>query len=62
MATLTIEISDELMEQLSPFRDQLPELLRRGLQPLAWNFFKSQSLKIIIFICWEDFLLHQCLP
>lgn len=35
MAMLTIEIPDELMEQLSPFKDQLPELLRRGLQSLA---------------------------
>ena len=35
MATLTIEIPDELMEQLSPFKDQVPELIRRGLQPLA---------------------------
>jgi len=35
MATLTIEIPDDLMEQISPFQDQLPELIRRGLQPLA---------------------------
>lgn len=35
MAVLTIEIPDDLMEQLSPIRDQLPELLRRCLHPLA---------------------------
>ncbi|MDA0866825.1 MAG: hypothetical protein O2890_10475 [Cyanobacteria bacterium] len=33
MATLTIEIPDDLMERLDPIRDQLPELLRRCLQP-----------------------------
>jgi hypothetical protein len=33
MATLTIEIPDELMEQLAPVRDQLPELLHRCLAP-----------------------------
>ncbi|MEM6597400.1 MAG: hypothetical protein AAF810_06180 [Cyanobacteria bacterium P01_D01_bin.36] len=35
MATLTIEIPDDLMEQISPVKDQLPELIRRGLQPFA---------------------------
>ena len=35
MATLTIEIPDDLMEQLSPVKEQLPELLRRCLHPLA---------------------------
>ncbi|MEO0648889.1 MAG: hypothetical protein AAFZ17_22490 [Cyanobacteria bacterium J06650_10] len=35
MATLTIEIPDDSMEQISPIQDQLPELIRRGLQPLA---------------------------
>lgn len=35
MATLTVEISDDLMEQLSPIKAQLPELLRRCVQPLA---------------------------
>ncbi|NJL00132.1 MAG: hypothetical protein HC910_06010 [Spirulinaceae cyanobacterium SM2_1_0] len=33
MASLTIEIPDDLMERLDPIRDQLPELLRRCLQP-----------------------------
>lgn len=33
MATLTIEIPDELMEQIIPLQDQLPDLLRRCLQP-----------------------------
>jgi hypothetical protein len=33
MASLTIEIPDELMERLTPIRDQLPELLQRCLQP-----------------------------
>lgn len=35
MAMLTIEIPDDLMEQLSPVKDQLPDLLRRCLHPLA---------------------------
>lgn len=35
MATLTIEIPDDLMEQPSPVREQLPDLLRRCLHPLA---------------------------
>lgn len=51
MATLTIEIPDELMEQLTPIREQLPELLRQCLHPLAvpaqvyryvFNFLTSQ--------------------
>ncbi|MEM8808727.1 MAG: hypothetical protein AAGF01_22145 [Cyanobacteria bacterium P01_G01_bin.38] len=54
MATLTIEIPDELMEQLSPFRDQLPELLRRGLQPLA---LPAQVYRYIL-----DFLASQPTP
>ncbi len=33
MATLTIEIPDDLMERLDPLRDRLPDLLRRCLQP-----------------------------
>ncbi len=33
MATLTIEIPDDLMDRIDPIRDQLPELLRRCLQP-----------------------------
>ena len=35
MAVLTIEIPDELMEQLSPVKEQLPDLLQRCLHPLA---------------------------
>lgn len=54
MATLTIEIPDELMEQLYPFRDQLPELLRRGLQPLA---LPAQVYRYIL-----DFLASQPSP
>ncbi len=33
IATLTIEIPDDLMERLDPIRDQLPALLRRCFQP-----------------------------
>jgi hypothetical protein len=32
MATITIEIPDDLMEQLTPLEAQLPELLRRCVQ------------------------------
>ena len=35
MAVLTIEIPDDLMEQLAPLKEQLPDLLRRCLHPLA---------------------------
>jgi hypothetical protein len=35
MATLTIEIPDDLMAQIAPIRDQLPELLRRCLHPVT---------------------------
>ena len=35
MAVLTIEIPDELMEQLSPVKEQLPDFLQRCLHPLA---------------------------
>lgn len=31
MATLTIEVPDELMERLAPIRDRLPELLQQCL-------------------------------
>lgn len=31
MATITIEVPDDLMEQLAPLSDQLPELLRQCL-------------------------------
>ncbi len=33
MATLTIEVPDDLMEHLDPIRDRLPELLKQCLQP-----------------------------
>lgn len=51
MAVLTIEIPDDLMEQLAPLKEQLPDLLRRCLHPLALpaqvyryvlDFFTSQ--------------------
>ena len=35
MAMLTIEIPDDLMEQLAPVKEQLPDLLERCLHPLA---------------------------
>ena len=54
MATLTIEISDDLMEQLDPFKDQLPELLRRGLQP---STLPAQAYRYIL-----NFLASQPTP
>ncbi|MGA1262958.1 MAG: hypothetical protein ACO331_03495 [Prochlorothrix sp.] len=33
MATLTLEIPDDLMESLSPLHDRLPELLQSCIQP-----------------------------
>jgi hypothetical protein len=51
MATLTIEIPDELMEQLAPVRDQLPELLHRCLLPPALS---SEVYRYIL-----DFLASQ---
>ncbi|MEL7069634.1 MAG: hypothetical protein AAGN15_13395 [Cyanobacteria bacterium J06581_3] len=54
MATLTIEIPDDLMEQISPFQDQLPELIRRGLQPLA---LPAQVYRYVL-----DFLTSQPTP
>jgi hypothetical protein len=54
MAMLTIEIPDDLMEELSPFKDQLPELLRRCLQPLA---LPAQVYRYIL-----DFLASQPTP
>jgi hypothetical protein len=35
MAMLEIEIPEDLMEQLSPIKEELPQLLRRCLQPQA---------------------------
>lgn len=51
MATLTIEIPDDLMEQLSPVKDQLPDLLRRCLHPLA---LPAQVYRYVL-----DFLTSQ---
>jgi hypothetical protein len=54
MATLTIEIPDDLMEELSPIKDQLPELLRRCLHPLA---LPAQVYRYVF-----DFLTSQPTP
>lgn len=54
MATLTIEIPDDLMEQLSPVKAQLPELLRRCLHPLA---LPAQVYRYVL-----DFLISQPTP
>ena len=54
MPTLSIEISDDLMEQLAPIRDQLPDLLNRCLQPATLS---AQAYR---HIC--DFLASQPTP
>jgi hypothetical protein len=54
MATLTIEIPDELMAQLAPVHDQLPELLSRCLSPSALS---AQVYRYIL-----DFLTSQPTP
>jgi len=54
MATLSIEIPDELMERLEPIRDQLPKLLRRCLQP---SILSTQVYRYIL-----DFLASQPSP
>ena len=54
MATLTLEIPDDLMEQLNPIRDQLPELLRRCLHP---STLPAQVYRYIL-----DFLASQPTP
>ena len=54
MATLTIEIPDDLMDRLDPIRDQLPELLRRCLQP---SVLAAQVYRYIL-----DFLASQPSP
>jgi hypothetical protein len=54
MATLTIEIPDELMEQLAPVRDQLHELLHRCLAP---STLPAQVYRYIL-----DFLASQPSP
>ncbi len=54
MARLTIEIPDDLMAQLSPVKDQLPDLLRRCLHPLA---LPAQVYRYVL-----DFLTSQPTP
>lgn len=54
MATLTIEIPDDLMAQLSPVKAQLPDLLRRCLHPLA---LPAQVYRYVL-----DFLTSQPTP
>lgn len=54
MATLTIEIPDDLMDRLDPIRDQLPELLRRCLQP---DLLSAQVYRYIL-----NFLASQPTP
>ncbi len=51
MATLTIEIPDELMEQIAPIRDQLPNLLQSCLHPLA---LPAQVYRYVL-----DFIANQ---
>ncbi|UIE39771.1 hypothetical protein [Leptodesmis sichuanensis] len=54
MASLTIEIPDDLMECLAPIQDQLPELLRLCLQP---SIISAQAYRYI-----PDFLASQPTP
>ena len=54
VATLTIEIPDDLMAQLSPVKEQLPDLLRRCLHPLA---LPAQVYRYVL-----DFLTSQPTP
>lgn len=54
MATLTIEIPDDLMDQIAPVQDQLPDLLRRCLHPLA---LPAQVYRYVF-----DFLASQPTP
>jgi hypothetical protein len=54
MATLTIEIPDDLMERIDPIRAQLPELLRRCLQP---DLLSAQVYRYIL-----NFLASQPTP
>jgi len=54
MATLTIEIPDELMEKLSPVKEQLPTLLLRCLHPLA---LPAQVYRYVL-----DFITSQPTP
>lgn len=54
MAMLTIEIPDDLMAQLAPLKEQLPDLLRRCLHPLA---LPAQVYRYVL-----DFLTSQLTP
>lgn len=54
MARLTIDIPDDLMAQLSPVKEQLPDLLRRCLHPLA---LPAQVYRYVL-----DFLTSQPTP
>lgn len=54
MAKLTIDIPDDLMAQLSPVKEQLPDLLRRCLHPLA---LPAQVYRYVL-----DFLTSQPTP
>lgn len=51
MATLTIEIPDDLMAQLMPIQEQLPDLLRQCLTPFTPT---AQVYRYVI-----DFLASQ---
>lgn len=72
MAQITIQVSDELVEQLQPFRDRLPEVLERGLGELSgdklnkvlWTYtihFRSNAYFLWIFQYQYIFLLQLCL-
>jgi len=54
MATLTIEIPDDLMVQLAPMYTSLPELLRRCLQPPTLS---AHAYRYVL-----DFLASQPTP
>lgn len=54
MATLTIEIPDELMEQLEPLQTQLPELLRQCVER------STPAAQVYQYVL--DFLLSQPTP
>lgn len=54
MAILTIDIPDDLMERINPIRDQLPDLLRRCLQP---DLLSAQVYRYIL-----HFLASQPTP
>jgi hypothetical protein len=54
MATLTVEIPDDLMERLAPIQDQLPHLLSQCLQP---SLLTTQVYRHIL-----DFLTSQPTP